>query len=76
MVMPSLIFVYGTRKEGFPNFSFNPGRRVAGTYRTCQPFPFYVVQLPVEDRALWLVNSPGRGVPVLGQVFEVDNAWL
>lgn len=74
--MPSLIFVYGTLKEGFPNFSLNPGRRVPGSYRTRQPFPFYVVQLPVEDRAPWLVNDPGQGVQVLGQVFEVDDATL
>jgi gamma-glutamylaminecyclotransferase len=74
--MPSLIFVYGTLKEGFPNFAFNPGKRVPGTYRTRQPFPFYVVQLPVEDRAPWLMNNPGQGLPVLGQVFEVDDATL
>ena len=74
--MPSLVFVYGTLKEGFPNFHFNPGQRVPGTFRTRQPFPFYVVQLCDEDRAPWLVNSPGEGVPVLGQVFEVDAATL
>jgi gamma-glutamylaminecyclotransferase len=74
--MPSLIFVYGTLKEGFPNFAFNPGKRVPGTYRTRQPFPFYVVRLAVEDRAPWLMNNPGQGVPVLGQVFEVDDATL
>jgi gamma-glutamylaminecyclotransferase len=74
--MPSLIFVYGTLKEGFPNFAFNPGRRVPGTFRTLQPFPFYVVQLAVENRAPWLVNSPGQGVVVSGQVFEVDDATL
>jgi gamma-glutamylaminecyclotransferase len=74
--MPALIFVYGTLKEGFPNFPFNLGRRIPGTYRTRQPFLFYVVQLKVEDRAPWLVNNPGQGVQVLGQVFEVDDATL
>jgi gamma-glutamylaminecyclotransferase len=74
--MPALIFVYGTLKEGFPNFALNPGRRVPGTYRTRQPFPFYVVQLAVEDRAPWLVNDPGQGLQVLGQVFEVDEDTL
>jgi gamma-glutamylaminecyclotransferase len=74
--MPTLIFVYGTLKEGFPNFSLNPGRRIPGSFRTRQPFPFYVVQLPVEERAPWLVNSPGQGVQVSGQVFEVDDATL
>jgi gamma-glutamylaminecyclotransferase len=74
--MSSLVFVYGTLKEGFPNFHLNPGLRVPGTYRTRQRFPFYVVRLPIEDRAPWLVNSPGDGVQVLGQVFEVDAATL
>ena len=74
--MQFFIFVYGTLKEGFPNFHFNPGRRVPGTYQTRQPLPFYVVQLRDEDRAPWLVNPPGQGVQVAGQVFEVDAATL
>ena len=74
--MRSLVFVYGTLKEGFPNFHLNPGQRMPGVFRTRQPFPFYVVRLPAEERAPWLVNSPGEGVPVVGQVFEVDAATL
>jgi gamma-glutamylaminecyclotransferase len=74
--MKFLVFVYGTLKEGFPNFHFNPGRRVPGIYRTRQSLPFYVVQLHDEDRAPWLVNQPGQGVQVAGQVFEVDAATL
>lgn len=74
--MPLLIFVYGTLKEGFPNSHLNPGQRIPGSYRTRQPFPFYVVQLPIENRAPWLVNTPGQGVQVSGQVFEVDAATL
>ncbi len=74
--MNSLIFVYGTLKEGFPNFPFNPGKRVEGSFRTRQPFPFYVVQLTDEDRAPWLMNRPGQGVQVVGQVFEVDAPTL
>jgi gamma-glutamylaminecyclotransferase len=74
--MQLLVFVYGTLKEGFPNFHLNPGRRIPGTYRTRQALPFYVVQLRDEDRAPWLVNKPGQGVQVAGQVFEVDAATL
>jgi gamma-glutamylaminecyclotransferase len=74
--MSALIFVYGTLKEGFPNFPRNVGRRVPGSFRTTLPFPFYVVQLPNEDRAPWLMNSPGQGHQVSGQVFEVDSANL
>lgn len=74
--MPHLIFVYGTLKEGFPNHFRNPGQRVAGSFRTRQRFPFYVVSLPSENRAPWLVNAPGEGHQVVGQVFEVDSATL
>lgn len=74
--MSTLVFVYGTLKQGFPNFARNPGRRVGGPYRTREPYPLYVVQLPNEDRAPWLVDSPGAGLPVLGEVFEVEAADL
>ena len=74
--MPALIFVYGTLKQGFPNHVRNTGLRLPGVFRTRQPFPFYVVRLPNEDRAPWLINSPGQGVPVSGQVFEVDESKL
>jgi gamma-glutamylaminecyclotransferase len=74
--MSALVFVYGTLKEGFPNHAVNPGRRLGTTYRTKRSFPLYVVSLPNEDRAPWLVNSPGRGYQVSGQLFEVDPAAL
>ena len=74
--MSALVFVYGTLKEGFPNHGRNPGRRVGGLYRTRRAFPLYVVQLANEDRAPWLVDRPGQGMPVTGQVFEVDDATL
>jgi gamma-glutamylaminecyclotransferase len=70
--MPVLAFVYGTLKEGFPNFRLNFGRRVGGTFRTRLPFPLYVVKLPNEERAPWLVNAPGQGYKVFGQVFEIE----
>jgi gamma-glutamylaminecyclotransferase len=72
----ALVFVYGTLKQGFPNFARNSGRRLAGAYRTQQPYPLYVVQLPNEDRAPWLVDLPGQGNRVVGEVFAVDAALL
>ena len=74
--MTALLFVYGTLKQGFPNFPLNAGRRLQGLYRTRQPFPLYVVQLANEERAPWLMDDAGRGHQVLGQVFEVDYAAL
>lgn len=67
------VFVYGTLKQGFRNFHVNRGTRVGGDFVTVQAFPLYVLGpfgLP------WLVHEPGRGEPVLGQVFEVDDAGL
>jgi gamma-glutamylaminecyclotransferase len=62
------LFVYGSLKEGFPNFHVNKGRRVAGTYRTAAPCALYLVsgQLPCLMPAV-----PG-GLQVLGQLFEVN----
>lgn len=68
----SLLFVYGSLKEGFPNFHVNQGRRVPGTYRTVQPYPLYLAEgvLPC------LLPVPGRGQRVVGQLFEVGAAAL
>lgn len=63
----TLLFVYGSLKEGFPNFHVNRGRRVAGDYRTCQPHP-----LMLADGVLpCLLPQPGHGLVVRGQLFEV-----
>ena len=67
------IFVYGTLKTGFPNFHINTGQRVPGEFVTVQRFPLYLVgptQVP------WLVNRPGEGEFVVGEVFEVDATTL
>lgn len=74
--MSALVFVYGTLKQGFPNHRLNAGRRRAGIYRTRQRFPLYVVRLANEERAPWLVDLPGEGCHVAGQVFELDAAAL
>ena len=67
-----LLFVYGSLKEGFPNFHVNKGRRVPGTYRTVQPYPLFLAngQLPC------LLAAPGAGHQVLGQLFEVSATEL
>ncbi len=74
--MTSLIFVYGTLKAGFPNAHRNPGRREGGRWRTVQALPLYVVELPAESRAPWLVDAPGQGTPVTGELYAVDAATL
>jgi gamma-glutamylaminecyclotransferase len=74
--MPIRLFVYGTLKQGFPNHHLNGGQRIPGTFRTHLRFPLLVVRLPNEDRAPWLMQQPGAGFQVSGQVFEVDDAAL
>jgi gamma-glutamylaminecyclotransferase len=71
--MPTQVFVFGTLKQGFPNFATNTGQRVPGDFRTVQAYPFYLVG---ERYMPWLVDLPGQGQAVRGQVFEVDAQGL
>lgn len=68
-----LVFVYGTLKQGFPNFSANKGRRVPGIFMTCERLPLYLVG---DRHSPWLINMPGQGEHVCGQVFEVNAETL
>jgi len=66
------LFVYGSLKEGFPNFHVNKGRRLPGTYVTTEAYPFYLA-----DGALpCLLPQPGTGHRVRGQLFEVNEEQL
>lgn len=71
--MQHIVFVYGTLKEGFPNFSHNHGVRVPGLFRTVERYPFY---LGGDRFSPWLVNDPGHGERIVGQVFTVEPAAL
>jgi gamma-glutamylaminecyclotransferase len=71
--MTTLVFAYGTLKEGFPNFASNKGARIPGAFLTVQRFPFYLVG---TRRVPWLVNAPGQGERIAGQVFQVNDAAL
>lgn len=68
----TLLFVYGSLKEGFPNFPHNRGTRLPGLYRTVQPHPFYLA----DGSLPCLLDEPGSGLPVIGQLFEVGDAEL
>lgn len=71
--MSQLVFVFGTLKEGFPNFPTNRGTRVAGDFMTVDRYPLYLVG---ERFSPWLINAVGEGERVVGQVFAVDEAAL
>jgi gamma-glutamylaminecyclotransferase len=68
-----LVFVFGTLKAGFPNFAVNRGRRVGGVFRTVQPHPLYLVG---ERCVPVMIDVPGSGQCVAGELYEVDAAAL
>jgi gamma-glutamylaminecyclotransferase len=69
----SLVFVFGTLKEGFPNFGTNRGARLPGAFVTLQRYPLYLVG---ERCSPWLIDAPGEGKRIHGQVFEVNHCAL
>jgi len=71
--MQHRVFVYGTLKQGYPNFHINEGRRVGGDFVTVERFALWVL---VEGGLPWLMPEPGEGEHVTGQVYEVDDASL
>lgn len=71
--MEHLVFVFGTLKEGFPNFGVNGGTRVPGEFRTRAAYPLYLIG---ERHSPWLIEEPGSGLPVTGQVFRVSDETL
>ena len=66
------LFVYGSLKEGFPNFHVNQGQRLPGDYRTLQPYPLVLI----GGRLPCLLPAPGEGLPVQGQLFTVTSDAL
>ena len=71
--MPHLLFVFGTLKQGFRNAHVNRGRRLGGNFATVAAYPLLIM----GPRCLpWLLDRPGEGLPVVGQVFEVDGQAL
>lgn len=67
------VFVYGTLKEGFANYGINGGRRVPGQFRTAVRYPLFILG---RKHLPWLVDQPGHGEHVLGQLFQVDDSAL
>lgn len=68
-----LVFVFGTLKQGFPNFHENLGTRLSGDFATCERYPLYLVG---DRHSPWLIAQPGAGHQVKGQVFKVDASAL
>ena len=67
------VFVFGTLKEGFPNFKTNKGSRLAGSFLTKNTYPLYLI----GDRYIpWLVLDEENGYQIKGEVYYVSEAAL
>ncbi len=68
------VFVYGTLKRGFPNHdAWMKDYLCIGRFRTCDAFPLVVGGTWFSP---YLIAEPGVGVPVFGEVFELDDRGL
>ncbi|XP_017521849.3 gamma-glutamylaminecyclotransferase [Manis javanica] len=72
------VFVYGTLKTGQPNHKVlrdgaNGRAAFQGQGRTLEPHPLVIAG---EHNIPWLLNLPGRGLRVLGEIYAVDERML
>ena len=65
----TLIFVYGTLKQGFKNSHLNRGRRIGATWCTEIAWPLYIIG---ADALPWLTPVAGHGHRVTGELVAVD----
>jgi gamma-glutamylaminecyclotransferase len=65
--------VFGTLKQGFPNHHVNKGERMPGTFKTADKFLLYLVG---PRNTPWLVDDPGRGMRIVGEVYRVSEEML
>src|SRR5947209_18052432 len=66
-------FVFGTVKAGFPLHHGVAGTTFLGAYRTIQRFPMFVAG---PWFAPMMMNEPGTGHYVVGELYELDEARL
>ncbi len=71
--MPHSVFVFGTLKQGFPNFRLNGGNRIPGCFYTVERHLLYLVG---ERHSPWMIDSSGHGEYVVGEVYSVDELQL
>lgn len=78
MARAARVFVYGTLKRGQPNHGVllergNGRAAFRGRGRTLEPYPLVIAG---EHNIPWLLNLPGRGRRVLGEIYAVDERML
>ncbi|XP_055475195.1 gamma-glutamylaminecyclotransferase isoform X3 [Psammomys obesus] len=72
------VFVYGTLKRGQPNHKVMLDRShgsavFRGRGCTVESFPLVIAG---EHNIPWLLNLPGKGRCVAGEIYEVDEKML
>jgi len=67
------LFVFGTLKQGFPNYHLNQGRRIDGEFITLEAYPLYLVG---QRYSPWMMDAPGKGSNVTGELYLVDDQQL
>ena len=67
------VFVFGTVKAGFRLHHGVAGAKFLGACRTVQPFPMFVAG---PWFAPMMMNEPGVGQLVTGELYEADDAQL
>jgi gamma-glutamylaminecyclotransferase len=72
--MSHMVFVYGTFKKGFPNHDGNmDGARLVGKFKTLDKYPLVING---ERGSPCILNEPGKGYQVQGELYEVDDEGL
>jgi gamma-glutamylaminecyclotransferase len=72
--MKHRIFVYGTLKKGFPNHDrYMQSAEKLGNYRTVEKYPLVLIG---QRYVPCMINAPGEGDLIEGELYEVDDDCL
>ncbi|XP_057187078.1 gamma-glutamylaminecyclotransferase C [Triplophysa rosa] len=70
------VFVYGTLKKGQPNncrMEDNGTVKLLARAQTVDPYPLVIA---TDDNIPFMLNLPGKGQQVRGEIYEVDDNLL
>lgn len=72
------VFVYGTLKEGQPNYyrmmdSTHGTAKFLARARTVDPYPLVIA---TKNNIPFMLNTPGKGERIRGEIYEVDDKML
>jgi gamma-glutamylaminecyclotransferase len=72
--MKHLVFIYGTLKKGFPNHdTYMESATRLGKYQTLEKYPLVLIG---ERHVPCMINTPGQGHRIEGELYEVDDDCL